>query len=636
MPWSALTLRAFDFGSTLRKEPERSIVVTKAMTPPDALTLRSLSALAVAPAPHRPAWDLKRLFPYLLPYRKHWILILAVAIVSLVATAGIPIMTRSVIDGAVRHHDLSGLWVVGFGATALGIGDAAMLFVRRWLAACATMGVEADIRSGLPARLQSLPMSFRQRWQSGQLVSRLMSDLSTIRDLMSFGAVFILLNVLQITVVTVCLLAMYWPLGLVVLAAIVPIVATVLRYQGEFTRLSRQAKDQSGHIATHVEESVGHGTILAFGRGDHLFDRVDAEVIRTDHIGRAKVFVAAKFWTLLEVIPNVALIVLLCFGAYAAGHGLVTVGTLTAFITMTLSLVWPVTSMGFLLSMTQESMTAANRITEIFDAPCDVTTGVRIDPVGPGRLELFDVGFRVPDPARGRRWLLRHVTLAVEPGETLALVGPTDSGKSLLAALLSRIYDASEGHILLDGHNIRELALPSLRRSVITAFEDPTVFSMSVAENVRLGRPDATDAEVADAIDIAAARFVYHLPSGLDTRIGQQGVRLSGAQRQRLCLARAIVAAPKLLVIDDTLAGLDVSPEALRLALSGATGIVVAHRLSTVLLADRVVLLEPDDSVGATITHVGTHEELFARVERYRQLLAADHEIGDLATYFTI
>jgi ATP-binding cassette, subfamily B, bacterial len=159
---------------------------------------------------------------------------------------------------------------------------------------------------------------------------------------------------------------------------------------------------------------------------------------------------------------------------------------------------------------------------------------------------------------------------------------------------------------------------------------------MSVAENVRLGRPDATDAEVADAIDIAAARFVYHLPSGLDTRIGQQGVRLSGAQRQRLCLARAIVAAPKLLVIDDTLAGLDVSPEALRLALSGATGIVVAHRLSTVLLADRVVLLEPDDSVGATITHVGTHEELFARVERYRQLLAADHEIGDLATYFTI
>ena len=546
-------------------------------------------------------------------------------------------MTRPVIDGAVRHHDLSGLWVVGFGATALGIGDAAILFVRRWLAAPATMGVEADIRRGLPARLQSLPMSFHQRWQSGQLVSRRMSDLSTIRDLMSFGAVFVLLNVLQITVVTVCLLAMYWPLGLVVLAAIVPILATVLRYQGEFTRLSRQAKDQSGHIATHVEGSAtGHHTILAFGRGDHLLDRVDAEVIRTDDIGRAKVSVAAKFWTLLEVIPNLALIVLLCFGAYAAGHGLVTVGTPTAFITMTLSMVWPVTSMGFLLSMTQESMTAANRITEIFDAPCDLPTGVHIDPVGPGRLELFDVGFRVPDPARGRRWLLRHVTLAVEPGETLALVGPTDSGKSLLVALLSRIYDASEGHILLDGHNIRELGLPSLRRSVITAFEDPTVFSMSVAENVRLGRPDATDAEVADAIDLAAARFVYHLPSGLDTRIGQQGVRLSGAQRQRLCLARAIVAAPKLLVIDDTLSGLDVSPEALRLALSGATGIVVAHRLSTVLLADRVVLLEPDDSVGATITHVGTHEELFARVQRYRQLLVADHEMDYLATYFTI
>ena len=601
-------------------------MVTKAIEPPDTLALGSLSAIAVASTRHRPASDRKRPFSYLLPHRKHWIVILAVAISSLIATVGLPIMTRSVIDGAVRHQDLSSLWVVGFGAAALGIGDAAMLFVRRWLAARTTRGVEADIRRDLHA---SLPMSFHQRRQSGELVSRLMSDLSTIRDLMSFGAVFILFNVLQITVVTACLLAMYWPLGLVVLAAIVPIVAIVLRYQGEFTRLSRQAQDQSGYIATHVEVS-------AVGRKDHLFDRFEADFTRTDDIGRAKESVAAKFWTLLEVIPNLALIALLGFGAYAAGHGLVTVGTLIAFVTMTLSLVWPVASMGFLLSMTQESMTAANRTAEIFDAPCDVTAGVHIDPVGPGRLELFDVGFRVPDPARGRRWLLRHVTLAVEPGETLALVGPTDSGRSLLAALLSRIYDASEGHILLDGHNIRELTLSSLRRSVITAFEDPTVFSMSVAENVRLGRPDASDAEVADAIDIAAARFVYHLPFGLDTRIGQQGVRLSGAQRQRLCLARAIVATPKLLVIDDTLSGLDVSPEALRLALSGATGIVVAHRLSTVLLADRVVLLEPDDSVGATITHVGTHEELFARVQRYRQLLVADHEIDHLATYFTI
>jgi ATP-binding cassette subfamily B protein len=224
--------------------------------------------------------------------------------------------------------------------------------------------------------------------------------------------------------------------------------------------------------------------------------------------------------------------------------------------------------------------------------------------------------------------------LAVEPGETLALLGSTGSGKSLLTALLSRIYDVSEGQILLDGHDIRELALPSLRRSVSTAFEDPTVFSMSVAENLRLGRPDATDAELEEAIDIAAARFVYDLPFGLDTPIGEPGRRLSGGQRQRLCLARAIVSAPKLLVIDDTLSGLDVRTEAevteaLRVALNGITGIVVARRLSTVLLADRVALLDRDDSCGATITHVGTHAELFAKVARYRYLLTANQEQDD-------
>ncbi|HEV7359566.1 MAG TPA: ABC transporter ATP-binding protein [Mycobacterium sp.] len=611
------------------------------MGPPDISVLRSSSAIATAPKRPGAVSDLKRLLPYLVPHRARWIVIVLVAITSLVATVGIPIMTRAVIDGPVRHHDPSGLWVLGIAATTLGLGDAVMLFIRRWFTAHATMGVETDIRRDLHARLQTLPMAFHHRWQTGQLVSRIMSDLSTIRDLMSFGAVFMLLNALQITAVTVCLLVMYWPLGLVVLGSIVPIMATVLHYQGEFTRLSRQAQDQSGHLATHVEESaLGRGVVLAFGREDHVFERFDAQASRMYEIGRAKVSVAAKFWTLLEVIPNVALVVLLGFGAYAAGHGLVTIGTLAAFITMTLSLVWPVASMGFLLSMTQEAMTAANRIAEIFDAPCEITGGPNPEPVGAGRLELRDVGFRVPDSAGGDKWLLRHVTLAVEAGETVALVGATGAGKSLLTAMFSRIYEASEGQILLDGQDIRDMSLSSLRRSVCTAFEDPTVFSMSVAENLRLGRPDATDAELAVAIDIAAARFVDDLPFGLDTRIGDQGLRLSGGQRQRLCLARAIVATPKLLVIDDALSGLDALTEteiteALRVALEGVTGIIVARRLSTLLLADRVALLE-DDEAGPTITHLGTHAELFAQVPQYRYLLTAhrghDNDVIDCTT----
>ena len=575
-----------------------------------------------------------RLLPYLMPYRARWIAMVVVAITSLVATVAIPLMTKAVIDGPVRHQDPRGLWLLGTAAMGVGISEAVLWFIRRWLVSRATMGVEADIRKDLYARLQILPMSFHGRWQSGQLLSRVMNDLSTIRRFLSFGLVFLLLNVLQITVVTAILLAMYWPLGVVVLVSIVPITATVLHFQREYTRLSRLAQDQSGHVATHVEESaLGLRVVKSFGRERYAYDRFDEQLTALYDTQVRRVEVSAKFWTLLEIIPNLTLIVVLGFGAYAAGNGLVTMGTLVAFITMMLSLVWPIASLGFLLSMTQESMTAANRIAEIFDAPREITDGPRADPPRGGRLELDDVGFRFPDAAPDD-WALRHVTVTVEPGQTVALVGSTGSGKSVLAALLSRLYDVTEGAIRIDGTDIRELSLPALRQAVATAFEDPTLFSMSVAENLRLGRPDATDAQLAQAIDIAAAQFVYELPFGLDTRIGEQGMSLSGGQRQRLSLARAILAAPKILVLDDTLSALDVHTEAvveeaLRRVLHSVTGIVVAHRASTVLLADRVALLDRIDSSGATITHVGTHAELLASVPRYRYLLAADDELDD-------
>ena len=554
----------------------------------------------------------------------------AVAIVSLGATVAIPLMTKAVIDGPVQHRDLRGLWILGAAAMGIGISEAVLWFIRRWLVARATMGVEADIRKDLYARLQILPMSFHGRWQSGQLLSRVMNDLSTIRRFLSFGLVFLLLNIIQITVVTAILLAMYWPLGVIVLVSIVPIAATVLHFQRDFTRLSRQAQDQSGHVATHVEESaLGVRVVKSFGREDYVFDRFDEQATSLYDTQVRKVSVSAKFWTLLEVIPNLTLIVVLGFGAYAAGHGFVTMGTLVAFITMMLSLVWPIASLGFLLSMTQESMTAANRIAEIFDSPREIADGPRVAVPRGGRLEMIDVGFRFPDTPPDGAWPLRHVSVTVEPGETLALVGSTGSGKSVLAALLSRLYDVTEGEIRIDGRDIRDLSLPALRQVVATAFEDPTLFSMSVAENLRLGRPDATDTQLRQAIDIAAAQFVYDLPFGLQTRIGEQGMSLSGGERQRLSLARAILAAPRILVLDDTLSALDVHTEAiveeaLRSVLHGVTGIVVAHRASTVLLADKVALLQ-----NGTITHLGTHAELLARVLQYRYLLAADDELDD-------
>ncbi len=608
------------------------------MTEPKVETLRAAPAVAPPPARERASSDLWRLLPYLMPYRVRWIAMISVALLSLVATVAIPLMTKAVIDGPVRHQDQRGLWLLGTAALGVGISEAVLWFIRRWLVARGTMGVEADIRKDLYARLQVLPMSFHGRWQSGQLLSRIMNDLSTIRRFMSFGMVFLLLNVIQITVVTAILLAMYWPLGVVVLLSIVPIAATVLHFQQEYTRLSRLAQDQSGHVATHVEESaLGLRVVKSFGREGYVYDRFDEQLTNLYDTQVRRVTVSAKFWTLLEIIPNLTLIIVLGLGAYAAGHGYVTMGTLVAFITMMLSLVWPIASLGFLLSMTQESFTAANRIAEIFDAPREIEDGSVAQTQGGGRLELVDVGFRFPpsgEPdrpteAQDHDWALRHVDVTVEPGETLALVGSTGSGKSVLASLLSRLYDVTEGEIRIDGQDIRELSLPALREAVATAFEDPTLFSMSVAENLRLGRQYATEDELAQAIEVAAAQFVYDLPFGLDTRIGEQGMSLSGGQRQRLSLARAILAGPKILVLDDTLSALDVHTEAivekaLRRVLHSVTGIVVAHRASTVLLADRVALLED-----GTITHVGTHSELLATVPQYRYLLAADDELDD-------
>ena len=615
--------------------------------PPIAMgPARTEPSIAPRPDSIRSASDLLRLLPYVLPYRVRWLAMIVIAIASLVATVAIPLMTRAVIDGPVRNRDQHGLWVLGAAAIAVGITEATLWFIRRWLVSRATMAVEADIRNDLYARLQILPMSFHGRWQSGQLLSRIMNDLSTIRRLLSFGLIFLMLNLLQITVVTIILLAMYWPLGVVVLLSVVPVTATVLHFERTFTRLSRLAQDQAGHVATGVEEAaLGLRAVKSFGRADYVFDRFDRQVTALYDTQLRKVSVSAKFWTLLEIIPNISLIIVLGFGALAAGRGLVTLGTLVAFITMMLSLVWPIASLGFLISMTQEAMTAANRIAEIFDAPIDITDGPRPEPSPRGRmdandllepgglLEFDDVGFRFPD---SDTWVLRHVTLTVEPGETLALVGATGSGKSALAALLPRLYDVTEGSIRIGGIDIRDMPLEVLRGEVAVAFEDPTLFSMSVAENLTLGRSrgdPATEAEVHSAIEIAAAQFVYELPFGLQTRIGEQGMSLSGGQRQRLSLARAILAQPRVLVLDDTLSALDVHTEAvvteaLRRVLGAVTGIVVAHRASTLLLADKVALLDTVDGAG-TITHIGTHEELLATVPRYRYLLAADDELDD-------
>lgn len=587
----------------------------------DALT-REPALAPPSPNGNRLA-NLWRARTYMRPYLGRFTAMVVFAFLSTMAGIVTPLLTRRIIDGPVAHSDHRGLWVLGTAAIGVGIVEALFMFLRRWVVARATLGVEAGIRLDMYAKLQRLPLGFHTQWESGQLLSRIMNDLSTVRRFLGFGLLFIIMNTFQI-VVTILLLRMYWPLGIVVLVSAVPIVWLCLWNERRYVKISRTIQDQTGDVASSVEESV-HGlrVIKAFGRSEHVYEGFDDKATTLWQTSLDRVKLVSAFWTFLEAIPTLTLIVVLAIGAYAAAHGHLTLGTLVAFITLMLSLIWPIASLGFLLSMTQDAMTAADRITEIFDAPETIHDGPRRLEHPEGELVLDDVSFHYPDSDED---VLRHVDLTIAPGETIALVGGTGSGKTTLTALVPRLADVTGGAIRIDGVDVRDLEVENLRSIVATAFEEAILFSMSVRENLTLGRPEATDEEITEAIDVAQAGFVWDLPWGLDTRIGEQGMSLSGGQRQRLALARAVLAKPRILVLDDTLSALDMNTEALveaalKRVLVGVTGIVVAHRASTVLLADRVALLQE-----GTITHIGTHSELLATVPEYRELLSADYD----------
>jgi ATP-binding cassette, subfamily B, bacterial len=574
-------------------------------------------------ATQRSSASMWRLRGYLLPYRARFIVMFFLAGIGIAASIAIPLVTKAVIDGPIANSNAKGLLALGLFAMGLGVMEALLMFLRRWIVSKGTNGVETSIRLDLYEKLQRLPTGFHARWQSGQLLSRIMNDLATVRRFLGFGLLFIVINIVQIAVVTALLINMYWPLGLVVLGSTIPITWMCLRNEREYTRLSRKIQDQVGDVASTVEEGAyGLRVIKSFGRAGHMFDTFDARSRQLFDTSMERVRLSAKFWTFLEIIPSATLIVVLGFGAVAAGQGQLTMGSLVAFITLMLSLVWPVAALGFLLAMTQEAFTAADRIMEIFDAEIDIVDGTETLDDPRGRVRFTDVAFRYPDSAVD---VLHHVNLEIEPGETVAVVGATGSGKTILTQLIPRLYDVTAGSVSIDGVDVRDLALLQLRTIVATAFEDPTLFSMSARENLTLGRPDASEADIAEAVEVAQAQFVYDLPWGLDTRIGEQGMSLSGGQRQRLALARAVLSKPRVLVLDDTMSALDIHTEALveealQRVLVGVTGLVVAHRASTVMLADRVAML-----YGGTLTHIGTHAELLATVPEYRELLSAEY-----------
>ncbi|WP_225878510.1 ABC transporter ATP-binding protein [Spongiactinospora rosea] len=583
-----------------------------------------------SPAPPTPptrtrlaANSLWRMKSYLRPYAGRLVILWLAASLGIAASIAIPLVGREVVDGPIAHRDPGALVPLGLLALGLGCTEAFLTFLRRWTSIGPVLGLETAIRDDVYEHMQRLPMSFHGHWQSGQLLSRVTTDLSVLRRFFGFGMLFLVMNIIQLVTVTALLLRMHWPLGLLVAGSAVPIVIMCLRFEKHYIRISRQVQDEQGDLATLVEEAaLGVRTIRAFGRRHHAYESYDESARTLYRSAMAKVRLSAKFFTFLTVMPNVTLALVLLLGALAVGAGTLTLGTLVAFTTLMLSLVWPIASLGHILAMGQEAMTAADRVMEVLDTEPEIVGGPAAIEPPRGHLRFEGVGFHFPGEAD--RPLLHDVWLDVRPGETVAVVGATGSGKTTLTALVPRLLDVTAGRITIDGHDVRDLSLPALRSAVATAFEEPTLFSMSVRENLSLGRRDATEEEMRDALEIAQAAFAYDLPWGLDTRIGEQGLSLSGGQRQRLALARAVLSRPRILVLDDTLSALDVETEALveaalRNVLREATGLIVAHRASTVLLADKVALLR-----GGTITHVGRHQDLLAQVPEYRELLAQD------------
>ncbi len=593
-----------------------------------------MTASPIGPAPdtHPPAGvhSLWRLRSYLRPHVGALAIMAGTSLAGVGVSVAIPLVTKHLIDGPITDGELAPVLPLGLLALALGVLEAVLIFWRRWVQSNAVLSVETEMRRDLYAHLQVLPMSFHSKWQSGQLLSRATTDLSSIRRFSGFGLLFLVINIVQVTVVTIVLLSMYWPLGLVVAATAAPIVWLSMRFEKSYVVVSRRVQDEQGDLATLAEEgAVGIRVIKSFGRSEHVSQQYERAAQQLHATSMDKVRLSAKFWTFLEVIPNFAVVVVLLLGSIGVGRGYLTPGELVAFITLMLSLVWPVASLGVILAMAQEAMTSAARILEIFDTEPAIVSGTQRVEHAKGHLRFEHVDFAFPDSPD--ELVLRDVNLDLAPGETIALVGSTGSGKTVLTALVPRLYDVSGGRVTIDGVDVRDLDLEHLRTLVATAFEEPTLFSMSARENLTLGRADATEEEIQEALEVAQAEFVHDLPWGLATRIGEQGMALSGGQRQRLALARAVLAQPKVLVLDDTLSALDIHTEklveeALRHVLAATTGLVVAHRASTVLLADRVALLEH-----GTITHVGDHRELLATVPAYRELLAAEAEDHEAA-----
>jgi ATP-binding cassette subfamily B protein len=561
-----------------------------------------------------------RLLGFLRPYKVSLVVSVFLAVGSQAAQIALYAVTGRVIDDAIRPHDRAELWLLLWVILGLGAAKAAFMIGRRLISGRQALGVEFDLRNALYAHLLRLSFGYYDRHQTGQLMSRATVDLQGVRFFLGYGLIFFFQHVLTVVSVTAVMFWFNWRLALIPLAITPALIAIAYRYSHVAHPLLRDVQQKLADVATVSEENiVGVHVVKSFAQEEQelakFARRSEAVFGQSVHANRQR----AVYVPLISFIPLLAQAAVLLVGGRMVAHGTLPIGEFIAFNLYVTMLVMPLRSLGMWIGQAQRATASGERIFEIMDEPEEVQDepGAVALPRGKGRIRLEHVGFSY---GTGRP-VLEDVDLDVAPGRTIALIGHTGSGKTTLTSLVPRFYDVTAGRVLIDGVDVRDVHLASLRSAIGVISQDPFLFSATVRENIAFGRADATDDEVEQAARLAQAHeFVERLPERYDTVIGERGITLSGGQRQRLAIARALVVDPRILILDDATASVDATTEArirlgLREAMRGRTTLIIAHRLSTIALADEIVVL-----AGGRIAARGQHEELLATSEVYRDI----------------
>jgi ATP-binding cassette subfamily B protein len=571
-----------------------------------------------APAPYRRTFV--RLLGFLRPYK----LSLAVSIVLAAASQGAQItlivITGTVIDDAIKPHDHGKLRLLIILIVSLGVAKALFMAGRRLISGRQALGVEYDLRNALYAHLLRLSFGFYDRHQTGQLMSRATIDLQTVRFFLGYGLIFFFQHVITLVGATAVMFAYDWRLALIGLAITPIIVALAYRYSHISHPVLRDVQKKMADVATVAEENiVGVHVVKSFAQ--EPAEQAKFEV-RSQSVFRQSVLAnrqRAFYVPLLSFIPLLAQAVVLLYGGYQVIHGQMAIGHFISFNLLVTMLVLPLRMLGMWIGQAQRATASGERIFQVMDEPEEVTDAEDAAELAPGegivRFEGVDFAY-----VEGRP-VLEDIDLDIAAGRTVALIGHTGSGKTTLASLIPRFYDVSAGRVTIDGADVRDLKLASLRGEIGVISQDPFLFSATVRENIAFGTPNATDEQVEQAARLAQAHeFIAKLPELYDTVIGERGITLSGGQRQRIAIARALIVDPRVLILDDATASVDATTEAhirlgLREVMQGRTTIIIAHRLSTIALADELVVLER-----GRIAARGTHDELIGTSEVYSEI----------------